>query len=78
MTRKSEKASRAKGLRANKAFNEFVDEVLEDQSKVFLNAASTPEQLEQAHGMVRAIEAIKARMKAAETDARFEQKRSAP
>ena len=80
MSKTVEKASRAIRLRDNKAFQEFVQEVLEDQKTVFMNAHSDLEARELAHAMVRAITAITAKLQTAETDARFEQKRkrSAP
>jgi hypothetical protein len=80
MSKTVEKAARAVRLRDNKAFQEFVNEVLEDQRSILMDAQSTPDAREQAHAIVRAISAISAKLKTAETDARFEQKkkRSAP
>lgn len=77
MSKVAAKATRAVRLRDNKAFQEFVDEVLEDQRLVLMNAASTQEQLEQAHGIVKAISLITAKLKTAESDARMEEKRQA-
>lgn len=73
MSKAAEKAFLAKQLREHEAFQDFVKEVLEDQTKVFLNAHSTPEAREQAHLMVRAIEAIKGKLNAAEAGLKLEE-----
>lgn len=75
MSKAAEKAARAKRLRADEAFQEFISEVLEDQKTVFMNAASDEARLAEAHAIVRAVSKIEAKLKAAETNARIEQKR---
>lgn len=75
MSKVAAKATRAVRLRDNKAFQEFVDEVLEDQRTVLMDAHSDTDAREQAHAIVRAISAITAKLKTAESDARIEEKR---
>lgn len=75
MSKVTAKATRAVRLRDDKAFQEFVNEVLEDQRLTLMNAHSDADAREQAHAIVRAISAITAKLKTAETDARMEEKR---
>lgn len=75
MSKVAEKATRALKLRDNKAFQEFITEVLEDQRMVLMDALSDAEAREQAHAIVRAISAITAKLKTAEENGRMEEKR---
>lgn len=75
MSKVSEKAARAERLRASSAFKEFTNEVLEDQAAVFMNPFSKPEEREEAHAIVRAMNAVVSRLTAAEADLKFEQKK---
>ncbi|MDF3607560.1 hypothetical protein PE067_16250 [Paracoccus sp. DMF-8] len=69
------KAARAKALREDPAFAEFIQEVRSRQVDVFLNAESSSEARDEAHAIIRAVGKIEAALKSAETDWAFEQKK---
>lgn len=58
MSKVAEKAARAERLRADESYQEFIGEVRNAQSAVFLNAHSTAEEREAAHAIVRALTKI--------------------
>lgn len=70
-----EKAARAKALRENPAFAEFIQEVRNQQVAVFPNEAWPVGAREEAHAIMRAVEKIEAALKSAETGWAFEQKK---
>ena len=69
------RALQAKRLREDEAFVSFVAEIRDDQASIFLNPASSTEDRETAHQIIRAIHQIEQRLKSAETDLRIEQKK---
>lgn len=76
MTKIAAKAARAKGLRANKAFQEFHGEVLAEQMAVFGNPASNADEIAESHAIIRALRKITDRMASAEFDHKIETKRA--
>jgi hypothetical protein len=77
MTKTSEKGDRAEALRVSKLFNEFAEDVREDQMKVFANTASKQEEREEAHSTLCALDKINQRMASAVMAAKIERKRAA-
>ncbi len=75
MTEISERASRAKRLRDDEAFQEFMEDVRSRQVDVFLNIAATVEAREEAHAIVRALSQIEGTLDAAMSAETYEQKR---
>lgn len=70
-----ERAAQARRLREDEALQGFIAEVRNAQASVFLNPASSQEDREEAHGMIRAISKIEGVLKTAEADWAFEQKK---
>jgi hypothetical protein len=75
MTATSERAFRAKRLRDDEGFNEFMEAVRAEQVAVFLDIAAPPEARERAHGIIRALAAIEGTLAAAIGAETVEQKR---
>ena len=75
MSKISERASRAKRLRDDKAFQEFMEDVRSQQVAVFLKIAASPEAREEAHAIVRALSTIEGTLDAAVSAETYEQKR---
>ena len=75
MSEISERASRAKRLRDDEAFQEFMEHIRAEQVAVFLNIAATETDREKAHGMIRALAAIEGTLDAAIGAETYEQKR---
>ena len=75
MTEISEKAARAKRLRGDEVFQEFMEDVKAAQVSTFMNIAATPEDREKAHAIIRALAAIEGTLDAAVSAETFEQKR---
>lgn len=71
----AERASHAKRLREDDAFVSFVQEVRSEQVATFLNPATSTEDREAAHQIVRAINRIEQRMAKAESDWMIQQKK---
>lgn len=69
------RALQAKRLREDEAFVSFVAEVRDAQVGVFLNPASSVEDREEAHQMIRAIHLIQQQLAAAEAALRIEQRK---
>ena len=66
------KADEARRLRNDTAFSNFVQEVRDDQVRVFMTReASDVEAREEAHGIVRALEQIEMKLDAAMTAEAF-------
>lgn len=66
------KADEARRLRNDTAFSTFVQEVRDDQVRVFMTSgASDVEAREEAHGIVRALEQIEMKLDAAMTAEAF-------
>jgi len=74
MTEKTEKAGRAEALQANKIFQEFHAEAVEEQLKIFENTDATMEQISEAHAMLRALGKLKAKMAKAVSAAKLERR----
>lgn len=72
MTVKTEKAARAAALQGSKLFQEFHQEAVEDQMKIFSNADAKMEEIAEAHAMIRALGKLKARLAKAVNDAKLE------
>lgn len=72
---KAERAAHAKRLREDEAFQSFMQEVRDAQTATFLNPASSQEDRETAHQMIRAIHLINQRIGKAEADWKIEQKK---
>lgn len=70
-----QRASQASRLRDDEAFVSFVQEVKDAQAAVFLNPASSAEDREAAHQMIRAIHAIEERLAKAENDWKIQQRK---
>lgn len=75
MTEITERAARAARLRADDAFQEFMDAVRQKQVARFLSLSATAEDREEAHAMVRALAAIEGELASAIGAAAVEQKR---
>jgi hypothetical protein len=75
MTTTSDKAARAKRLRDDDVFQEFMEAVRAAQVRTFLDIAAAPEAREQAHGIIRALAAIEGTLAAAIGAETYEQKR---
>jgi hypothetical protein len=60
---KEQKAATAKRLLDDEGLSLAFTEILEAATRVFLDAASTPEAREQAHQSVRSIQALRNRLK---------------
>ena len=66
------KADEARRLRHDTAFSNFLQEVRDDQVRVFMTSgASDVEAREEAHGIVRALEQIEMKLDAASTAEAF-------
>lgn len=74
MTDAEKRALQAKRLRDDEAFQSFVAQVRDRQVAVFLNAASSPEDRETAHALIRGLSAIEGELRSAETAFAIEQK----
>lgn len=70
-----EKASWAKRLRDDHAFQWFMQEIKDEQAATFLNPASSQENRDAAHEIIRALHQIEQRLDNAEGSLKFEQKR---
>ncbi|TWI32736.1 hypothetical protein [Paracoccus sulfuroxidans] len=68
-------AARAKALSEDPTFLDVMQRIRERQIAVFLDASSTPEAREEAHVLIRALEAITNQLKSDEDDWAFEQKK---
>lgn len=75
MTEISERAARARRLRDDEAFQEFMEAVRQQQVARFLNLSGQTEDREEAHAMLRALAAIEGTLDAAIGDETIEQKR---
>lgn len=76
MTTKAAKATRAKRLRESEVFMEFHQEVMGEQVAVFSNPDASPDEIAESHAIVRALQKIVGRMRAAEFDHSLQQKRA--
>lgn len=75
MTEISEKAFRAKRLRDDEVFQEFMADVRAAQVSIFLSISATQEDREKAHGIIRALAAIEGSLESAIGAGAVEQKR---
>jgi len=76
MTKIAEKAARAERLRTSSAFKEFYQEVVDEQSAVFANPAAKPDEISEAHAMIRALSKLTNQMGRARMAHKLEQKRA--
>ena len=53
-----QRAANARSLLANESFKQVLEEIKNDQIKVFLNSGSTSADIEEAHSVVSAIQKI--------------------
>ncbi|WP_291728776.1 hypothetical protein [Leisingera sp. F5] len=74
MTEKTEKATRAEALQASKLFQEYHQETVEEQVKIFENTDAKMEDTSEAHAMLRALGKLKAKMARAVTAAKLERR----
>jgi len=65
------RASRAKALLNDPTYQDLVAGLKDEQTKVFLNSASTATEREEAHKMVCALIKIEARLNSYITDEKF-------
>lgn len=65
MATRASKASAADKLRNNKAFQDFMQEVEDNQVKVFVTPDAKPEAIAEAHSIIRALSLIKGRLNVA-------------
>jgi len=65
---KSEKSARIKTLMNDETFKDIISEVMEMQVLVFMDAHSTTEERDEAHDIVRAIDAITSYMESVIAD----------
>ena len=77
MTRVAEKAARAERLRASEDFKEFHQGVLDEQTAVFANPSAKPEEISEAHAMIRALSKLSDQMSRAVMAQKVERKRAA-
>ncbi|AUQ64440.1 hypothetical protein [Phaeobacter inhibens] len=74
MTEKTQKAGRAEALQVSKLFQEFHQETIDEQHKVFDNTDAKIEEIAEAHAMIRALGKMKAKMAKAVNDAKHERR----
>ena len=67
-----ERAARARRLQDNTDFQEFLRDTRADQVAVFLRAASTPDEREDAHAVVRALSKLEGTLDTAVSAETFE------
>lgn len=75
MSEISERAARAKRLRDDEAFQEFMEAVRQRQVATFLNIAAPQEARDEAHAIVRALATIEGEIEAAIGAHTYEQKK---
>ena len=75
MSEITERAARARRLRGDDAFQEFMEAVRQRQLARFMNLSGTPEDREDAHAILRALAEIEGTLDAAIGDETIEQKR---
>lgn len=75
MSKVTEMAAHAKRLQADDTFQDVITQVKEDQTKIFLNARSTQEDLGNAHEIIRGLAKIEGVITSRIENGKFEQNR---
>jgi alpha-glucuronidase len=71
-----QRAARARALLADENFRTVMDELRDEQVKIFLNSGSTDSEIrEEAHSIVSALSKIEGRLQSAITDEKIFEKR---
>jgi hypothetical protein len=71
-----QRAANARSLLANESFKQVLEEIKNDQIKVFLNSSSTSADIEEAHSVVNAIQKIEHHLQSSINDEKIFDKKN--
>jgi len=71
-----QRAANARSLLANESFKQVLEEIKNDQIKVFLNIGSTNADIEEAHSVVSAIQKIEHHLQSSINDEKIFDKKN--
>jgi hypothetical protein len=71
-----QRAANARSLLANESFKQVLEEIKNDQIKVFLNNSSTSADIEEAHSVVSAIQKIEHHLQSSINDEKIFDKKN--
>ena len=71
-----QRAANARSLLANESFKQVLEEIKNDQIKVFLNTGSTTADIEEAHAVVSAIQKIEHHLQSSINDEKIFDKKN--
>jgi hypothetical protein len=72
---RAQRAHLAAGLKRDEAFNLFVGEIERQQTQTFLNPTASPEELNEAHSVIRALNLIASHIDRQITEIKMQERR---